>query len=263
MSPPGHSSNSCLPTHVLVQPGARVLQPRPRPWTRLLAPPLQGAPGNPRLVGLALPPSRVGAESGLALWGPEWRRWRLCAGAGIRGHDSGGSRFLAAPRPPGPSVGAEPKRGVALRGARTGGAGVPGLSERRREVRALPDARPPRVRALPGAKPLPAGGAAGRLQLARAKPRACDPGLLGSRAAGRGRGLSSLRTWPCRPGRLVASASNQAAWMFSVLTGTFHLCSRCSWVTEEDLWDPEKRGLKNTWSACLKHLFGFGCGCIS
>ncbi|XP_065733292.1 growth-regulated alpha protein-like [Phocoena phocoena] len=45
----------------------------PPALTRLLAPPVRGALGNPRLEGLALPPSPVGAEPGLQLRGPERR----------------------------------------------------------------------------------------------------------------------------------------------------------------------------------------------
>lgn len=105
---------------------------------------------------------------------------------GVRGHDGVGPRLLAAPRLPGPNAGAGQERGVAPGGARSGRARDPRLSGQRREVRALSDARSPRVWALPGAKPRAVGGAAGRRQPVRRGPRAGGRGLPGSRAAGPG-----------------------------------------------------------------------------
>lgn len=87
-------------------------------------------------------------------------------GGGGCSHGSAGPQLLAALRPPGPSAGAGRERGAARGGARSGRAHVPGLSEQRREVVALPSARSSRVWVLPGVKPLAVGGTAGRERLA-------------------------------------------------------------------------------------------------
>lgn len=159
----------CVPAPPPDGPG--VLRPRPLTVQGFLRPRLQASLGSwphPCVVPSGIlgwrdslfRRARSGQSPACSCEDRSGGRWRPCSGAGIRGHDSVGPRLLAAPRPPGPSVGVGPERGVALGGAGNGRARVPGLSEQRLEVRALPDARPPRVRALPGAKPLAVGGAA-------------------------------------------------------------------------------------------------------
>lgn len=219
----------------------------PPAWTRLLAPPLQG---EPPAGGTRSPAEPGEGKSGLALWGPGWR-WRLCVREPAFAAMTVVARGFWLLRGRLGRVSALTKRGVALRGARTGeqafreklGAAAWGTSAPGRSTSS--------GQALPGAKPLPVGGAAGRLQLARARPRACDPGLLGSRAAGRGAGLSSLERLAGQAGWYVRL--NQAAWMFSVLTRSIFAAGAVEWLKKT--FETQRKGALKTRVVCLFEAF--------
>lgn len=192
------------------------MQPRPRllqlkPWGPTL-PPDAGEIPQPRPRPPAPGPSLAPGPAPALLPGTRWwwellprrARWGRtpssscgtgAAGVnsvrkpGVRGHGSVRPRPLAAPRSPGPNG-----------GAGSGRARVPGLSEQWREVRALPDAR------CPGSARSGGEGAAGgrgspvRALVAGGAPALRAQGFGRPRgAAGRGRGLPGLRTWPPGP----------------------------------------------------------------
>lgn len=105
------------------------------------------APRNPLLVGTAL--RRAGRGGGGAR--PAAARTHAAGGgasvwkSGVRDRDYAGPQLFVASRTLGPSAGRGRERGAALRGAGSGLAHGPGLSEQRSEVGAVSSARSPRV----------------------------------------------------------------------------------------------------------------------